>query len=434
MSRPASESAQPESASPNSKLTLIVVALMAMLVLSVVLNYIDRQTASTLAPTLKQEFGLSTLDFGWANSAFSLIYIFSSVLGGLWVDRVGVRKGLLISTLCWSIAAAGHSLVNDFWSLCFWRMVLAAAEGPGLAAVLKGARRLMPPHLRDTGLGIVFAGSAAGALIAPLVMIPLELRYGWQAAFLASGGFGLIWTPIWLLLAFGSKAPLGPDAVALKAGSDVAPQKIRWSSYSLWAALLTVLLTVPPTVFTNNYLSLYLNAEFGLSQDQIKGLSWQPFLALDMGQLAGGFAAGILIKNGASFLNARTAVMSFGFLSALAILGMNNETDPQRALIWLNVSRFCFQCAYTVLIVYGIESATEGQTALMSGLMNGMFSASNLIFNPIIGRLADDYGYHPVIVIVGILPVFGLAGWIVLSRLAMRQKFSAVPDANPPPR
>src|SRR2546421_2957009 len=94
----------------HTSMTRLEVVLFALLLLSSSLGYIDRQTATVVSPTLKAEFGLKDEQWGWTNSAFYLSYFASSILGGIWVDRVGVRTGLLVCVGLWSVAAAGHAL------------------------------------------------------------------------------------------------------------------------------------------------------------------------------------------------------------------------------------------------------------------------------------------------------------------------------------
>ena len=105
-------------------------SLVALLVLSAILNYIDRQATAAVSPTLKAEFHLSAKEWGWINSSFALVYIFTTSFGGAWMDRIGIRRGLLISTVIWTLAAAGHALAAGFASLCLWRALLATGEGP----------------------------------------------------------------------------------------------------------------------------------------------------------------------------------------------------------------------------------------------------------------------------------------------------------------
>ncbi len=405
------------------RLTPLQIGLLAMLVASASLNYLDRQALGAIAPTLKTHFQLTTQEWGWINSAFSLVYIFSTLLGGAWIDRVGVRKGLLISTIVWSVAAVGHVFASGFWSLCFWRMLLALGEGPGLSSLLKGVRRVMPPQMRDTGTGLVGAGWTFGALAAPLVIVPLAVKFGWQTAFVLTAGLCLVWIPLWLALAFRSESNLGPTA-EVQAGSDERPQLMRWRSWALWATLLAVFFAVPPTVFTNNFLSLYLSKTHGLSQSEIGWVLWKPFLATDLGQIAGGFAAFALLRRGWHFLNARRLVMLVGLVGSAVIIGLNFTTDATVAVWWMNASRFLFQCAYTVLLAYGIESVAENQTALMAGLMNATFSACNFFFNPLIGWLADNHGYRPVVTLIALTPLAGLACWLALSHQHARRAIS----------
>src|SRR4051794_33118453 len=210
----------------NNKITPLIALLVTLLVLAAILNYVDRLAVSAIAPMLKKEFGLSNQQWGWINSAFNLVYIFSSMLGGIWIDRVGVRRGLLISTIVWSLAAAGHALAGGFWSLCFWRMMLALGEGPGAASLLKGVRRLLPPRWRDTGNGLIGAGWAAGAVIAPLVIGPVADKYGWQMGFIATASLCLMWLPMWAFVAFRPGVKLGAEKLSLASGSDEKPQPL----------------------------------------------------------------------------------------------------------------------------------------------------------------------------------------------------------------
>src|SRR5690348_1743714 len=75
--------------------TTLDAALVGLLVASAILNYIDRQGVAAVAPTLKARFGMNNEEWGWINSSFSLVYIFSTSFGGAWMDRIGIRRGLL---------------------------------------------------------------------------------------------------------------------------------------------------------------------------------------------------------------------------------------------------------------------------------------------------------------------------------------------------
>jgi ACS family hexuronate transporter-like MFS transporter len=406
-----------------SPLTGVAIALVALLVLAAVLNYLDRQALSIVAPDLKREFHLNDERFGWVNSSFSLVYMVSTILGGIWVDRVGVRKGLLTCVVLWSAAAAGHALATGFWSLCFWRAMLAVGEGPASSSLLKGIRRLMPPHLRDTGTALMGGGTALGALLAPVTIVPMALAMqSWRAAFMVTAAFSLLWLPFWTALSARPGVKLGAEEVRLHDSADEKPQRLEWGSCALWATLVCIFCTVPSTVFTNNFISIYLDKTYHLPLSQIKNLVWQPFLFTDIGQLTGGIVVGVLVRFGWRYLSARRLVIVAGFLGSLLLLKMNGASTPQAAMWWFNFSRLFFTAAYIIVMAHGIETVAEGQTALMNGLMNGTFSACNVIFNPLIGRMADHLGsYQAVIVLVSIVPLFGLVAWLILSAAHSRR-------------
>src|SRR5438552_1650417 len=77
-----------------------------LLFLSTVINYLDRQTLSVLAPRLKVEFGWSNGDFAWLVIAFRAAYGGGQMISGRLIDQVGTRAGLSVTVACYSTIAA----------------------------------------------------------------------------------------------------------------------------------------------------------------------------------------------------------------------------------------------------------------------------------------------------------------------------------------
>lgn len=421
----------PRSSSPAPRLSALQVTLVALLVFASLLNYVDRQATAAVSPTLKQEFHLTDEAWGWMNTAFSAAYTVTTSLGGLWIDRVGVGRGLLISVIIWSFAAAGHALATSFAGLCGWRMLLAVGEGPGAASPLKGVRRVLPREYWDFGTALIGAGAAGGAMVAPILVSPLAERFGWRAAFLVTAAVSLLWIPVWVAFAFGSRANLQSEESA-----SPHPQRPRtrlnWRSHALWATALCILFTVPPTVFTNNFLALYLSRTYQVTQGEMGRWLWQPFLWLDVGQLLGGAVISFWIIRGWRPFVARRLIIVIGFLGSLVLGLAVRATDEAGAMFWLNASRFFFQAAYIAMVTYAIQAVPDDQTAYLNGLMNGAFSICNMVMNPVIGRLADRHGYSPVLVVVTVLPMVGLTCWLVLTARHERLLSHSGADGRPP--
>ncbi|MCI0623526.1 MAG: MFS transporter [Acidobacteria bacterium] len=88
-----------------------------LLFLMIVLNYLDRQILSVLAPVMRKEIGLTQTDYAFAGNAFLLAYALMYAGSGLILDRVGSRKGLAIFVALWSVASGLHAAIRGFVGL-----------------------------------------------------------------------------------------------------------------------------------------------------------------------------------------------------------------------------------------------------------------------------------------------------------------------------
>ncbi len=80
-----------------------------MLLVSLI-SYIDRNTLALLSPTILKETGLTAEQYGWVISAFSLAYMLANPLWGKWLDRFGLRLGMLLAVSIWTVASASHAV------------------------------------------------------------------------------------------------------------------------------------------------------------------------------------------------------------------------------------------------------------------------------------------------------------------------------------
>ena len=103
---------------------------LALLVLSGVVNYIDRATLAVANPLIREELGLSIGDMGLLLSAFLWAYAFAQLPVGALVDRLGPRLMLALGLGLWSLAQAAGGLVTSFSQFFAARMVLGLGEAP----------------------------------------------------------------------------------------------------------------------------------------------------------------------------------------------------------------------------------------------------------------------------------------------------------------
>src|SRR5439155_7772841 len=136
--------------------------------------------------------------------------------GGRFADSLGTRRGFLAIMVFWSLACASHALAGDYGlrallglpfavvMLAASRLLLGIGEGGGFPAATRAVAEWFPVNERSTAMGIMNAGTAIGAVVAPpLISIVVQTFTGipfssWRLFFFISGGFGLIWTCWWL--------------------------------------------------------------------------------------------------------------------------------------------------------------------------------------------------------------------------------------------
>src|SRR6267142_7217702 len=171
----------------------------ALLFMVTVINLVDRLTVSVLAPVITTELGLSNLQFAGLSTWFLIAYAASQGLSGKVFDRLGTRRTFSVSVAIWSMAAMGHAFARGLSSLSCFRFILGIGEGGNWPGAAKVIAEWFPIRERAFAMGIVNAASSIGAIVAPPLVIWLQIQFGWRTAFLATGALGFGWLLLWLL-------------------------------------------------------------------------------------------------------------------------------------------------------------------------------------------------------------------------------------------
>ena len=83
-----------------------------------------------------------------------------------------------------------HAMMSSFLGFAVARAVLGLGEGATFPGGLRTAVETLPAHLRARGIALSFSGGTIGAVMMPLLLGPLAIKYGWRAAFLTTGALG----------------------------------------------------------------------------------------------------------------------------------------------------------------------------------------------------------------------------------------------------
>jgi ACS family hexuronate transporter-like MFS transporter len=155
----------------------------ALLFFATVINYIDRQTLSVLAPEITAELGLTNIEYSNIVQAFLISYASMYIVWGLVIDRWGTRTALAVSMIWWSLANAGHAVARGAVGLGVFRALLGIGESGNFLAAEKAISEWFPPKERGFANGLVNAAAATGAVLAPPLIVWIFQLWGWRLAF-----------------------------------------------------------------------------------------------------------------------------------------------------------------------------------------------------------------------------------------------------------
>jgi MFS transporter, ACS family, hexuronate transporter len=289
----------------------------AMLFVATSINYMDRQVIALLKPTLQQSIGLTELNYGYIVDAFQIAYAAGLLGVGRLIDRLGTRIGYMLVMAVWSLSAMGHALATSAMEFGVARFCLGWGESGNFPAAIKTVAEWFPPKERSLATGIFNSGANLGAILAPAFVPWVTLRYGWHAAFLITGLFGLPWI-VWWFLRY--HTPQGPPQVGegmlrqAPSTTDAAPT-ISWrrllSFRQTWGFSLAKFLTDPIWWFYLYWLPSYFSSKFNLSLAHL-GL---PLIIIynvsAVGSIGGGWLPAPFRRMGLSSSYARLAAMLF---------------------------------------------------------------------------------------------------------------------------
>ena len=267
-------------------------AILAMLFAATVLNYVDRQVLSILAPQVQKDLGIDDLGYARIVQYFLIAYALS-YLGAGWVtDKLGAKLTLALFLGWWSLANMATGWVRNAAQLGFARTMLGLGEPGVYTAGPKAVAEHFPPAERGFAIGVYTAGAMIGATIAPPLIVFLAVQYGWRAAFVITGAAGFVWLAIWL---FVYRSPEGAEPARTK-------EPIRWGPIlrdrRVWGLALTRLIADPVWYFYLFWFPKYLTDERGMTLIQVASLAWIVYLAADVGSVGGGYLSGRLIRSG----------------------------------------------------------------------------------------------------------------------------------------
>src|SRR5262249_21611272 len=255
-----------------------------VMMLGTLLSYVDRASLALLSPMFLSDIHMSAQDYSWCISAFSLAYMVAALAWGSILDRIGLRLGMAISLFIWMVSSASHSLLGSFLGFALARAVLGIGEGAIFPGGFRTALDSLPVDKQARGIALAYSGSSAGSILAPIILTPVALAYGWRIAFLVTPALALLWLFIWIGTVDPSRFP-NQSRTAQRFVLPNMRERRFWSlvaSYALGALPVGAITYMTP---------LYLSRAFGLTPKELGFVLWIPPAGLEAGYFFWGWVS-----------------------------------------------------------------------------------------------------------------------------------------------
>ena len=372
---------------------------------AIAISYLDRQTLPVAVQTISKDIPLTNGQFSALQSAFLFSYALMYAGGGKLVDLLGTRRGFTVIMLFWSLACASHALAASFAMLMTSRFLLGAGEGGGFPAATRAVAEWFPAKERATAMGIINAGTAAGAVAAPPLIAAVLGYTNWRWIFVLTGGLGVLWV-LWWHLSY-SSTPATVSALA-----DPSPDsatRLPWIHLfrfrETWGLVTAKFLSDAAWFFYLFWLPKYLYDARGFDVKSVGAFAWMPSAAAGVGCLLGGAFSSSLVRRNFSLGVARKLALGLS-AAVMPFVILVPHVPVSWAIALFCLAYFGQQSWSTLVMVLPTDLFPHNVVGSVAGLVGFGGAMGGIAFGEIVGYLLDHgFGYGVVFRIAGTLHI-----------------------------
>ncbi|PXY29085.1 hypothetical protein DI005_28885 [Prauserella sp. PE36] len=412
-------------------MTKIRYRVFAMNFLACLINYGDRVALSVAAPFILAEFDFSPAVWGVILSAFFWTYSPFALVGGLMVDRIGVRRAYTVCMLFWSLTIPLTASAWNAVSFIIARLLFGAGEGPQAPISTKLTANWFPRRQTSTMLNLAQAGTTIGPIIATPLIIWACTSIGWRPTFVLLASFGVVWCAVWWFVARDRPAdhPKVDDAERAFITADhesAAERSAARQTAGFWELLRDRRIVALAIAFFAyswvlfmfmTWYPQYLVDARGVDKGDLGGIGTIPWVAATAGLVVGGLVADRLIRRTGSFVTPRKW-MIVGCLVAVAVCFGPSPlvSSPTLGMVLVCVATFFLLASYQyqALVVALVPSRYTGRLA---GVIQMCSTLAGILAPIVTGAVVQATGsYTSAFVFAGVLTLGGALAVLILVR------------------
>jgi ACS family hexuronate transporter-like MFS transporter len=391
---------------------------------AIAISYLDRQTLPVAVHAVGKDIPLSNQQFSALQSAFLLSYALMYAGGGKLADALGTRRGFAVIMTFWSLANASHALAVSFGMLMASRFLLGMGEGGGFPTATRAVAEWFPATERATAMGIINAGTAVGAVIAPPLIAIVLIYSNWRWIFVATGALGLLWVLWWIQSYFSPEdhpalSPGEREQFVLSSTTSLASPKPRWTDLlrirESWGLVSAKFLSDAAWYFYLFWLPKYLYDARGFDVKAVGTYAWIPYAAAGIGCLLGGWFSSYLVRREFSLGVARKLALGLSAMVMPSIL-LVPRLPVAWALVIFSLAYFGQQSWSTLVMVLPTDLFPANVVGSVAGLVGFGGAIGGIVFGQLVGYLLDHgFGYGLVFTLAGSFHV--IAFMIILATI-----------------
>jgi ACS family hexuronate transporter-like MFS transporter len=410
-----------------------------MLFAATAVSNIDRQGIGILKPVLQTDLGWSETQYADIMAMFTLLYAIGFLGMGRLMDAIGARAGLALAVVAWSLAAGGQALARTATGFLIARSLVGLGGSGNIPGSIKVISEWFPARERGLATGFFNAGTTVAAVLTPLLIPLITVRWGWRAVFVATSLLGFAWLGAWLLTGYRPDRHPRVSAAELEhiRGDAVeSTDRVRWTTLlrhrETWAFVVAKMLTDPVWWFYLFWLPGFLHSRYGVQLEHAMIPLVAVYVAADLGSLGGGWFSSALIRRGASVDRGRKTAL---LLASLGVLPVMMATRPDR--LWVSIGVLALALAahqwwsanVFALVADLFPSRAVGSVVGIGGFIAGL---AGFLLLRLSGRVLDaNHGdYTPIFLLCGAIYLVALAIVQLLVPRLQQAELQPVPETD----
>lgn len=390
------------------------------------ITYLDRVCITFASVRIQNDLKLDPQQWGWVLGAFTAAYAIFEIPTGTLGDRVGGRRILTRIVVWWSVFTTLTGVARSYAVLLITRFLFGVGEAGAFPNISSVITRWFPLKERARAMGLAWSASRLGGALAPLIVIPIQQKFGWRASFSVLGCAGLAWAVAWFVLY--RDHPTDMKSITAKELTEIGdtpnitrshrlPWGVAFRSRNFVLILLMYHTYCWGSYFYISWMPNYLQAGRHFSENSLKLWGLLPFVLSGTANLLGGIFSDKLVPIiGVAW--ARRSIGAGGLILGGVFMGlMATVVNNTLAAVFLALAYGCMDAMLPVSWAVCMDVG-GGHSGALSGAMNtagqvASFSSSVAFGWAVKYLLAHDFSVEASYS----LPIYPMAALLLLSGL-----------------